>query len=128
MLGYLAGSLDAPIPSSFLGPLSAAASYSQPIERQLALRGTRSDGQRSLQELFRKTTNWRERLFVIQWLLFPSPGYLSWVDQIHPWLLPFHYVYRPLRYAGSRLRSSLRGALRAVKFRIEPALPARRRR
>jgi Uncharacterised nucleotidyltransferase len=119
MLGYLAGSLYAPIPSHFLNRLCGAAVHSEPIERQLALHGTRSDGHRSLQELFKKTTNWRERVFVIQWLLFPSPGYLCWVDQIHPWLLPFHYVYRPLRYAGSRLQSSLRGALRAVKFRIE---------
>lgn len=119
MLEYLAGTLEAPIPSSFLTRLSAAASQSDAIERQLALRGTRSDGQRSLRELFRKTTNWRERLFVVQWLLFPSPGYLSWVDQIHPWLLPFHYLYRPLRYAAGRLQSSLKGAVRAARFHIE---------
>jgi hypothetical protein len=119
MLGYLAKSLDAPIPSNILRSLSAAASHSRPIERQLALRGTRSDGRSGLQELFGKTTNWRERVLVIQWLLFPSPRYLAWVDQVHPWLLPFHYVYRPLRYARSRLRSSLCCALRNIKSRIE---------
>jgi hypothetical protein len=118
MLGYLAVNLQAPIPSGFLTRLSSAASRSDAMERQLALRGTRSDGQRSLRELFRKTTNWRERLFVVQWLLFPSPGYLSWVDQIHPWLLPFHYLYRPLRYAAGRLQSSLEGAARVARFHI----------
>jgi hypothetical protein len=118
MLGYLAGSLEAPIPSTFLSRLSAAASQSEPIERQLALRGTRSAGQRSLRELFGKTTNWRERVFFIQWMLFPSPRYLVWVDQVHPWLLPFHYVYRPLRYAACRLSSRLRGAVRIVKDRL----------
>ena len=123
MLGYLAKSLDAPIPSDILRSLSAAASRSRPIERQLALRGTRSGGRGGLQELFRKTTNWRERVFVIQWLLFPSPRYLAWVDQIHPWLLPFHYVYRPLRYAGNRLRSRLWGAVRIVKYRIGRLFP-----
>ncbi len=119
MLGYLAKTLDAPIPADILRSLSAAASRSRPIERQLALRGTRSDGRSGLQELFGKTTNWRERVLVIQWLLFPSPRYLGWVDQVHPWLLPFHYVYRPLRYVRSRLRSSLWCALRDSKLWLD---------
>jgi hypothetical protein len=118
MLGYLAESLDAPIPSNTLRSLSAAASHSRPIERQLALRGTRSDGRGSLQELFGRATNWRERVFILQWLLFPSPHYLAWVDQVHPWLLPFHYLYRPLRYARNRLQSSLKRALGAISFRM----------
>ena len=118
MLGYLAESLDAPIPSNTLRSLSAAASHSRPIERQLALRGTRSDGRGSLQELFGRATNWRERVFILQWLLFPSPHYLAWVDQVHPWLLPFHYLYRPLRYARNRLQSSLKGALGAISSRM----------
>jgi hypothetical protein len=122
MFGYLAKSLKAPIPSNFLSRLSAAASQSRPIERQLALRGTRSDGRGSLRELFKKTTNWRERVFIIQWLLFPSPRYLSWVDQIHPYLLPFHYIYRPLRYGQNRLQSSINCALRMMKSRIDRLL------
>ena len=116
---YLARSLDAPIPSEFLSRLSATASHARPMERQLALRGIRSDGGGNLRELFKTTTNWRETVFVIQWLLFPSPGYLSWVDQVHPWLLPFDYVYRPLRFARNRLGSSLKCALRDIKLRIE---------
>jgi Uncharacterised nucleotidyltransferase len=115
MLGYLAEDLNAPIPSTFLSRLSAAASKSDAVERQLALRGTRAAGQGSLRELFRKTTNWRERVLLFQWLLFPSPQYLSWVDEIRDaWLLPFHYVYRPIRhlggYAWSKLRASIRRA------------------
>jgi hypothetical protein len=110
MLGYMAGGLNASIPSTFLTELSAAASNSEAIERQLALRGTRSAGRISLQGLFRRTTNWRERAFLVQWLLFPSPRYLSWVDQIHrSWALPFHYLYRPLHYVGCRLRTKLLG-------------------
>jgi hypothetical protein len=109
MFQYLAASMNAPIPLVFLGRLCAAAANSQPIERQLALRGTRSAGQGSLKDLFQRATNWRERVFLVQWLLFPSPRYLSWVDQIHrPWVLPFHYVYRPLRYFVYRLRSFVR--------------------
>ena len=117
MLRYLAGSMNAAIPSAFLERLCKAASNSQPIERQLALRGTRSAGQGSLKDLFKRTTNWRDRALLIQWLLFPSPRYLSWVDQIHrPWILPFHYVYRPLRYLASSLRCKLWSFLRARNF------------
>jgi hypothetical protein len=86
---------------------------SGPIERQLALRGTRAAGQGSLKELIRRTTNWRERVFLIQWLLFPSPRYLCWVDEIRDSrLLPFHYVYRPIRHLGSYVWSKLRGTIR----------------
>jgi hypothetical protein len=113
MLGYLAKELNAPIPSTFLDRLSAAASKSDSIERQLALRGTRAAGQGSLKELFRRATNWRARVFVIQWLLFPSPWYLRWVDEINPiWLLPFHYVYRPIRHLGGYAWSKLLGFIR----------------
>ena len=76
MLRYLAEDLNAPIPRTFLNRLSASASNSDAIERQLALRGTRAAGQRSLKELFRRTTNWRDRVLIIQWLFFPSPRYL----------------------------------------------------
>jgi hypothetical protein len=113
MLGYLAEDLNAPIPSTFLSRLSATASKSDAVERQLALRGTRAAGQGSLKELFRRTTNWRERVLLIQWLLFPSPRYLCWVDQIYPsWLLPFHYVYRPIWHLGGYIWSKLRGTIR----------------
>jgi hypothetical protein len=112
MLGYMAGSLNAPIPATFLTGLSDAASNTEAIERQLALRGTRSAGRETLKDLFRRTTNWRERFFLVQWLLFPSPRYLSWVDQIHrSWVLPFHYLYRPLHYVGCRVRTKLLGLL-----------------
>jgi len=113
MLGYLAEDLNSPIPSTFLSHLSAAASKSDAIERQLALHGTRAAGQGSLKGLFRRTTNWRERMFLIQWLLFPSPRYLSWVDEIRDSrLIPFHYVYRPIRHLCRYVWSKLRGTIR----------------
>ena len=113
MLGYLAEDLNASIPSTFLSRLSAAASKCDTIERQLALRGTRAAGQASLKELFRRTTNWRERVLLIQWLLFPSSGYLRWVDEVRDSrLLPFHYVYRPIRHFARYVWSKLRGTMR----------------
>jgi hypothetical protein len=119
MLRYLAEHLHAPVPPTVLKRLSAATFSSTAMERQLALRGVRSS-HASLKNLLQRTTNWRERLFVIQWLLFPTPGYLSWVDQIRcRWVLPFHYVYRPLRYAACRLRSILTASVRWSRPRLE---------
>lgn len=124
MLGYLAEDLNAPIPSTFLSRLSAAASKSDAIERQLALRGTRAAGQGSLKELFRRTTNWRERVFLVQWLLFPSPRYLCWVDEIRDSrLLPFHYVYRPIRHVGRYLWSKLRAFIRRAALALNRLFP-----
>ena len=124
MLGYLADDLNAPIPSTFLSRLSAAASKSDAIERQLALRGTRAAGQGSLKELFRRTTNWRERVFLVQWLLFPSPRYLCWVDEIRdPRLVSFHYVYRPIRHVGRYLWSKLRAFIRRAALALNRFFP-----
>jgi len=112
-LGYLAKDLNALIPLRFLNRLSAAAEKTDAIERQLALRGTRAAGQGSLKELFRRTTNWGERVILIRWLLFPSPRYLCWVDEIRDSrLLPFHYVYRPIRHLGWYIWSKLRAFIR----------------
>ena len=124
MFGYLAEDLNAPIPSTFLSRLSVAASESDGIERQLALRGTRAAGQGSVKELFRRTTNWRERVFLIQWLLFPSPRYLCWVDGIrNPRLVPFHYLYRPILHVGRSLWSKLRAFIRRVALALNRLFP-----
>jgi hypothetical protein len=110
MLQYLAG-LGASIPATFLHHLWEAASKSAPIERQLALRGTRSTGQGSLAQLFEKATTWRDRAFLLRWLIIPSPGYVVWVDQIPRWALPFHYVYRPLRFLAWEASAFFRGLI-----------------
>jgi len=99
MFAYLAENLNAPIPSVFLNCLCAVASKSEALERQLALHGTRAAGRGDLKELFRRTTNLRERLLLIQWLLFPSPRYLCWVDKIQDSpLVFFHYARRPMQH------------------------------
>lgn len=116
MLHYMAVSLNAPIPHTFLTRLSAAASKAEAIERQLALRGIRAAGHGTLNSLFRSATSWRERFLLVQWLLFPSPRYLSWVDRMPPWFVPFHYVYRPLRHAVGFARSRMRGLFQRAKF------------
>jgi hypothetical protein len=118
-LGYLAEHLAAPIPSSFLDRLFAAASKSNAIERELALFGARSAPQGSLMNLFRQTRDWRERALLMQWLLLPSPSYLFSVEKVRrSWLLPFHYLYRPLRYTWYRLYYQFTGFIRRMRWRF----------
>jgi len=105
MLTYMAESMYVAIPPAFLHSLYDAASKSQRIERELALHGTHLADRGGLKSLWHRIRNWRECAFVLQWLLFPSPRYLHFVNQTHPpWLLPLHYVYRPLQYLWFRLR------------------------
>jgi hypothetical protein len=119
-LAYLAEELNAPIPANFLDRLFAAASKSSAIERELALFGARSAPQGSLVALFRKMRDWRGRAFMIQWLLFPSPTYLLLAESVHrSWLLPFHYIYRPLRYARHFIDSKFAALIRRIKWRVD---------
>jgi len=106
-LNYLAESLDAAIPSTFLHRLFEAASRSNARQREFALSKARSSPNGSFRNLLAKAIGWRGRAFVIQWMLFPSPSYLIWEQRINclP-LLPFHYLYRPLRYIVRRIRVS----------------------
>jgi hypothetical protein len=116
-LGYLAESLNAAVPPSFLNHLFAAASKTNSIEREFALFAARSAPQGSFRTLIRKSRGWYGQTSVIKWMLFPSPSYLRWVEQIErSWLLPIHYIYRPCRYAGYRIRSTLSDAIQCVKF------------
>jgi len=104
-LGYLAESLNAAIPSTFLSRLFDAAARTNASQREFALFGARFAPGGGFRNLVGKATGWRGRAFVIQWMLFPSPTYLLWVQQIQRlWLLPFHYVSRPLRYIARRIR------------------------
>jgi hypothetical protein len=107
MLTYLAEELDCPIPADFLHRLSAAACKVPSIDRELALFGARLSPRCGFRQLIRDTGNWRGRLYVIKWMLLPSATYTVWENQLpHLWLLPVHYLYRPLRYVSARIRNS----------------------
>ncbi len=124
ILCYLVEDVNAAVPSNFLNRLFAVASRTSAIEREFALFSARSAPDGGFRNLIRKTSGWHERAFVIKWMLFPSPGYLLWVEQIRrSWLLPFHYVYRPARYAGRRLWSTLRESIRRMRFQKDRLFP-----
>ncbi len=123
-LSYIAEKLQAPIPATFLDQLHATASQADTVEREAALAGARAGARGRFQNLLRLTTDWRTRVFVLRWILFPSPRYLCQVRQIcHPWRLPFYYLSRPSRYVAHRIwlyckkrlqRTAKRGNLSAV--------------
>jgi hypothetical protein len=105
-LGYLAENLRAPIPAAFLDRLYAAASQTDTIGREAALYGVRTSARGGFKRLIQTAQDWRTRALIMKWALFPSPSYLRWVQQVpSPWLLPFYYVYRPLRYSARRVGS-----------------------
>ena len=70
--------------------------------------------------LFGKTSDWRERALLMQWLFLPSPSYLFSVEKVQrSWFLPFHYLYRPLRYTWHRLYYKLTGSIRRIRWRFD---------
>ena len=123
-LGYLAKELDAPIPPTFLNRLFGAAAKSSVIEKDLALWAARTASEDGPVTFLRKIKDWRVKALLIQWMLFPSPAYLAWVEQVRcSWLLPLHYVYRPLRYAWHRSYFKFFALGQRLKWRIQRLFP-----
>jgi hypothetical protein len=99
MLDYLAEELRAPIPSGVLTRLHAIASRAETVDCELALWGARVGTRVRLKDIIGLARDWHTRIRVLKWLLLPSPAYLRSIRQMpRPWLLPFYYAYRPLRY------------------------------
>ncbi|MGH7829829.1 MAG: nucleotidyltransferase family protein [Candidatus Binatia bacterium] len=118
MLHYLSEDLGAALPPTFLDRLFVTASKTDALGRELALFGARSAPQGGFKTLLRKTRGWRGRLFVIQWMLFPSRTYLLWLRQIHrPWLLPLCYVHRLVKYVVRRIRRDFKNSMRRNRVR-----------
>jgi Uncharacterised nucleotidyltransferase len=118
-LGYLAEDLNAPVPSKILASLFTKATKSTTIERELALFRARTTSQETPVEFLRRTRNWRGKALLIRWMLFPSATYLSIAEGIRrSWLLPLHYLARPLRYLWYRSNSKLMSRARRLKWRM----------
>ena len=50
------------------------------------------------------TSGWRTRASLIRFVVLPSPACMGWSHRIPHWsMLPLFYVYRPFRYAGTRV-------------------------
>jgi Uncharacterised nucleotidyltransferase len=98
-LDYLAERLNAPIPAGVLNRLCVAASKSGSIECEIALFGVQKNARGGLMKILRCDGGWSTRAWVMKWALLPSPTYVRWVHEVPwAWLLPFYYLYRPLKY------------------------------
>ena len=103
-LNYLTKDLSAPIPKIILDRLCDAASQTDAMRSEATLATALAGTRLSLRSLVRMTGGWRPRLIVVKWILFPSRDYLRSAYHVgHSWLLPFYYVYRPLRYVARRI-------------------------
>lgn len=103
-LHYLAEELHAPVPATMLDRLCDAASQTDAMRGEATLATALAGTGLSLKSLVRMTGGWRPRLIVMKWILFPSRDYLRSAYHVgHSWLLPFYYVYRPLRYIARRI-------------------------
>ena len=102
MLGYLAEKLQAPIPSQVLVDLGRAASKNI-VGQEIALSLARKFRNGGLKGLLGKTKNWQTRFPIFRWIMFPSLDYLRWTNpHTRPWVLPFLYVSRPVKYLARR--------------------------
>jgi len=118
--GYLAKSLRAPIPASFLLGLHAAALKAQPIEREAALFAVQTHARGGLKKIMQNCDDWPSRAFVLKWALLPSPNYMRCVYEIpSAFLLPLYYLYRPLRYLLRSVWFCGRRVLRRLGKRFE---------
>jgi hypothetical protein len=104
MLGYLADQLQAPVPRPVLNHLWVAASRNT-IGREITLSVARNSESGGFRGLLGNANNWRNRIPILKWMLFPSSSYIRWTKpHMMSWILPFHYVSRPVKYLARRFR------------------------
>ena len=119
MLSYLAEDLGALVPSFVLRQLADDGSRTTVEGDEAALFAARVGGRSSFRDLLRRSSSWRAKAVVLRWMLLPSPRYLRWTYPVHSaWLLPFRYLWRPLRYVVRRTQ-------RAVGTAGKPSTTAR---
>jgi hypothetical protein len=104
MLGFLAESLDAPVPGDLFAELTASAQRTHRPGREAALSGA-IIGISALREAwFRKIKDPEARRELLRFLLLPSSIYLRWrYGTTARAGLPLFYAYRPLSYVAERL-------------------------
>lgn len=120
---YLSESLDAPIPASFLAALQAAAQETAPIEGEAALFAVQSSARAGLKKILLGCEDRASRKFVLRWALLPSREYMCHVYGVStPVLLPFSYLYRPLKYLVRSMWFCVRRLARRLRERCEPWL------
>ena len=122
---YLAESLNAPIPSSFLAGLNESAISAQPVEREAALFAVQTNARGGLKKIILGCGDWPTRKFVLKWAILPSREYMRCVYRLPTsLLLPFSYLYRPLKYLLRFAWFCGRRVALRLRERFEPLLGA----
>jgi hypothetical protein len=104
MVRYLVEDLEAPVPPHVLSALAETAGRVGGREREAALLGALTGLTATVRALFHEAGSWRTRAQLIRFLLLPSPACMGWSYRIPHWvLLPYFYLYRPVRYVGTRV-------------------------
>jgi hypothetical protein len=77
LLGYLAASLDAPVPDSVLTALAADAVHASAVDREVALWGAWAGPDVRLARALRGAGSVRERATLVRWRVLPRPSALA---------------------------------------------------
>lgn len=105
-LDYLVQELNAPIPAAVLDRLRATSALTDEATGEAVLSAALTGARVPVKRLLLMRGGWRPRLLVLKWMLFPSPSYVRSLFHVdRPWLLPFCYIYRPLRFVARRIWS-----------------------
>jgi len=122
---YLAESLGAPIPASFMAGLQTAALNTRLVEGEAALFAVQTSVRGGLKKILLSCDDRPTRKFVVKWALFPSREYMRCVyGCATPVLLPLCYLYRPLKYLVRSMWFCGRRLARRLREKCEPALGA----
>jgi hypothetical protein len=121
---YLSESLGASIPKSFLAGLQAAARETSPIEGEAGLFAVQTSARGGLKKILVGCNDWPTRRFVLKWALVPSLEYMRYVYKVPMPLVPFSYLYRPLKYLLRSMWFFGRRTARRLREKFEPLLGA----
>jgi hypothetical protein len=122
---YLAESLDAPIPASFMAGLQTAALNTRLVEGEAALFAVQTSARGGLKRILLSSGDWPTRKFILKWALFPSPEYMRCVyGSRTPVLLFLCYLCRPLKYLVRSMWFCGKRLARRLREKGEPELGA----
>jgi len=101
MLSYLDREMGVEFPEEVLRALSSQAKKTRAAGVETAISCARLGSRGGYKNIFKHADSCHVRLFLIRWILFPSPDYMRRKYAIDPlWKLPYYYLYRLSRFLG----------------------------
>jgi hypothetical protein len=101
MMRYLAGSLDAPVPTGIIAALDTLAENADRVAWEITVLGALGGAHAKMRRVIATAPDWSARLTLIRCLLAPSRACMREMGYApEPWRLPYYYMKRPLLYAA----------------------------